>query len=207
MNFEQYTKSRHIVLATHNWETKNYCFYNLAKEKCAESIKEAAKYFKCRPSSLTVINGDGWSDRTGVYFEEDPKVPNAVKVVYFSLRNARVDSNVNVPCSVEYVGYLYIHSDGRISHESKYQSDQPRRIREDFFPIADCAVDGPYYTIILNKKEESLQTNYDVLGTEVIEMLERQGFNFNLINRHGYVNDVSKNSDLRSLVNWIINDP
>ena len=84
MNFEQYTKSRHVVLVTTEWATKEYSFYNSAKTKCAKSIKEAAKYFKCRPSSLTVINGGGWSDRTGVYFEEDPNVPNAVKVVYFS---------------------------------------------------------------------------------------------------------------------------
>ena len=205
MNFEQYTKSRHVVLVTTEWATKEYSFYNSAKTKCAKSIKEAAKYFKCRPSSLTVINGGGWSDRTGVYFEEDPNVPNAVKVVYFSLKNARIDCNDHL--TSEYAGYLYIHSDGRISHESKYQSDQPRRIREDFFPITNCNIEGSYYTIILNKKEESLQTSEDALGSEVIEMLERQGFNFNLTNRYGWTNEVNKYSNFRDLVRWIINYP
>lgn len=172
MKFEEYSGKKCAIITDAGY------IYSQDKKKKTKDKAIAAEWYGCKEDDLLLIQ-NGWGT-TGVYFEEDATVPGAVKISYWKIKNCRPSDEEEL--SVERIGYFYLHNDGRVSYAvgcDPEHLDQPRRIRNRPYPanrdagIETWWVDYCQNMCVMNREET---WRGSPLGTQVIEMLKRQGF-------------------------------
>ena len=216
MTFEKLTKKHILLIGRDNYSNPAKIWSNDNTQSTTD-IKEAAKWLHCREKSIAFVDS-GWNSHTCFYFEEDPNVPNAVKLHFLNARNFNASANAGK--RIEYIGYIYVYSNGKVSHSVGCNEDfpeRPRRVRTaNLYPLESQNNSsyswGAYDwgACVLNSKPEIMKEplstieNYThSLGKEVIAMLQRQGFNLNITNKYGGQILLSKDSNMREFLNWI----
>ena len=203
MTFEEFTNNKLAII------TRNGYIYNRDKTLKTTDKKLAASWYNCKEEDLITIESYPWRS-TGVFFEEDPNVPEAIKISYWKLENLLPSDGRQV--SARRIGCFYLYNDGKVSYAVGCNSEHPeipKRVRTRPAPLSreidvwgwDCC----QYMSPLNINNTWRGAS---LGEEVINMLKRKGFLLKFtVTKCNWTIEITKNSNYGDLADWIANYP